>query len=622
MPKLGQLVRGAASTNAKDYLHLLAKWKNCLIIAAVRDQIGGGYDDEMDKAWKSLGFDTCLKGNSWRGYIGIADDRRSVYEQLSAMDENVKCEQTIGSINIQVKSGSFWGDNIAEIKINGINYAFNGRGLNIVVYDKSRQEVVDSSCIDTHPKNLLLRHKEIDFIEKNWKKVNLHKTIRIIGAIERGDKTEAERCIKSWIVKKTGPDTSSALNSKHQRWKDCRERLALTELFPLSYKQKIKIRLVFDYGFFFWNCVESLLKAFVGDDRFQVAVVFLQENAYQAGKQTAENMGINCWYWPEYSIARDLPDITIISMIGSVDPAKRKQYYECGHFSKMFFALPYSISPYSTGGFFSGWSLAGSSALFAPRLAHMSMDYCFWDSMIYDNLSAGGYDISHCVKMGNPKFDAIYNKLHKEYATPAGWEKFQGKKVFLWAFDHDYDTDNFTFDQYAKAVFAYFDNHPDAGLIFRHHPGVLGASYWSFSDMDWLEDYMKRSPNMIWDKNPDYSISYDIADAIITDVACGVTVSALSTKKPLCVFFRMGAQKIIKYPGLIENLYQVQSEQEAVDFFEMIQRGEDPMKEQREKAFHECILHFDGKNGQRMKDFIVEKYFEKCGSLMKEPGGG
>jgi len=257
----------------------------------------------------------------------------------------------------------------------------------------------------------------------------------------------------------------------------------------------------------------------------------------------------------------------------------------------------------------------------------MGLDYCFWDSMFYKKLAREGYDISHCVEMGNPKFDTIYRKLSAPAALPEAWEKICGKKVFLWAHDHLYRSHNFTFDQYISAILDYFTTHSDVALIWRPHnafirelrgrsvgdPGVdkIGP-IWTPSDFDTLRRWFDESPNLVWDEMPDYSYAYAAADAIITDVRCGITVSALPTGKPLCVFYRMGVPEVPEqFPELIDNLYQVRNRTQAIEFFEMIRRGEDPMKAQREKAFHECVYAFDGKNGQRMKDFIVEKYFEK-----------
>jgi len=42
----------------------------------------------------------------------------------------------------------------------------------------------------------------------------------------------------------------------------------------------------------------------------------------------------------------------------------------------------------------------------------------------------------------------------------------------------------------------------------------------------------------------------------------------------------------------------------------MIVRGEDEKKPLREQARQKVILNFDGKNGKRMKEFIVNDFFK------------
>ncbi len=71
----------------------------------------------------------------------------------------------------------------------------------------------------------------------------------------------------------------------------------------------------------------------------------------------------------------------------------------------------------------------------------------------------------------------------------------------------------------------------------------------------------------------------------------------------------------------MEALYRIHNVEEACNFFDMISKGQDPMKEVRQEARRQYISHFDGQNGRRIKAFIVEKYLEKF-DLPKVPGGG
>lgn len=586
----------------KDYLEMLSKIKNCIVVAAIKDQVSLYYDNELSEKMKQLGFSINLVQQYWKGYIGIVDDNKIIFERLSDADGEVSYIGEIDNIQFKVRSASYWNENLAEILLNGINYAVNGRGVNLVIYDKKLKQVVDSVCFDTHIKELPLTHKNIVLpTQLYWyvSKQYIHNKIyNQVGSFQRAnEQTENKIELSSVTVEKS---------------KQYRQRLLPVKLFPQMFDHKIKIRLVTKEGAYAWYTIKSLLLSFKRDKRFHICAIFLNDISFRLSKDFAKEMEIDCITWNEYNIKQDQPDIVIVILPNALLLEFRDVYWLCGNFSKMFFALPYTLTGHYDESF------ANRIATIAVWLQKFGLDYCFWDSLIYKKLKSDGHDISHCVEMGNPKFDVIYSKLNKYNHLPKSWEKIKGKTVFLWATDHEWMSNNCTFDQYAEIVFRYFYKSSNIALIFRPHPcyinELIEAGVWTRQEVDQLKLYFSQSPNMLWDEDPDYSLAYDTANAIITDVECGITVSALATKKPLCVFFRMGVPKHIEFPELIDNLYQVQSEQECIEFFEMIQRDEDPMKEQREQAFHNCICHFDGKNGQRMKDFIAEKYFEKYGT--------
>ena len=57
-------------------------------------------------------------------------------------------------------SQTFRNGNRGDIKINGVNFSTNIRGVNIVVYDTDEATVIDSVGFDSHFEN------EIQFIRK------------------------------------------------------------------------------------------------------------------------------------------------------------------------------------------------------------------------------------------------------------------------------------------------------------------------------------------------------------------------------------------------------------------------------------------------------------------------
>ena len=595
------LVKCLCETQSLGYLTQLAKAKECLIIVAVKDTSGLCYNSQLDEKMKCLGFSVNLINVHWCGYIGILDNKEIIFESLAQQNEGVSYKGIIGKVEIEVRSSPLRDENIAEIILDGMDYALNERGINIVTYDKSLDQVVDSVCLDTHVPQFTLTRLNIKFpnnflTDQDWLSIRQREIFDEVTIMQ-----------KSQI--KYVPHLKINRSIVDKRY-DYRKKILLSNLFPDIFN-KIEVKLFFNHNVFFWNCVKSLIKAFINDSRFHICVIFLDKFNLSKKVELCSEIGADYLSFEEYDLEQDRPDVTIMTLIDYIDNQYLDFFKNCGKYSNFSVVLTYTLV-----GYYKDFALrAGEVGKVTQKYG---FDYCFWDSLVYKKLKTNGYDICNCIEMGNPKFDAIYEKLTSDHFLPDEWEKFRGKTVFLWATDHEWESYNCTFDQYAKIVFRYFYNHPEVGLIFRPHPVYIDElrdnHLWTQQEMDQLKSYFSYSPNMIWDENSDYSLAYDTADAIITDVECGVTVSALATKKPLCVFFRMGVPKHMQYPELIDNLYQVQSEQECIEFFEMIQRGEDPMKEQREQAFHNCICNFDGKNGQRMKDFIAEKYFEKYGT--------
>lgn len=612
------------ASDAKEYLSSLNRTRNCLVIAAVRDNIARlAFGGELEHPWRDLGFFADLASSQmygYSGYIGIRNGPEVVFERAGERNEPVFYEGAIAGLSLMVKSAPYWGDDVAEIFVNGQNLAVNGRGLNIVVWDKKYGRVMDSVCIDTCVPQLTFTRREVGL------PVSLQVHMEMRQKVWRArHRLRSFMGIKDFNLLPALPPAATPPSAEFGENKEYWQRqLSPQRLFPKAFP-KIKVRIMYEYGRNFFNCIDTLLDAFSSDARFDICIVCFEKYVLDEGGEWINEKGASGVFWNEYHIEQDKPDITILTFANVLLPERKSCFVQCRRYAKLCVAFPFSINHDHP-------DFKESIGSCAPRLQKIGLDYCFWDSMFYKKLVQEGCDVSHCVEMGNPKFDTIYKKLSNPVVLPPKWEKIRGKKVFLWATDHYFVSDNFTFHQYISAVLHYFEMHPDTALIWRPHiafiselrgieaPGLVReiGALWSQSDFDTLRRWFDESPNLIWDEMPDYSCAYAAADAIITDVRCGITVSALPTGKPLCVFYHMGGSEVSEeFPELIDNLYQVRSEEEAIDFFEMVRRGEDPMKEQREKAFHECVYAFDGQNGRRMKDFIAQKYFEK---LEKEKG--
>lgn len=135
--------------NLEEYLIALTLVENTIFFVAVKDNAGKAYTYNIVKCIENLGLSVAWNNIGWRGYITIKDEKNVIVEKLGTYDKPLDYKETFQLLNIELHSKPYKQGNSAEIIINGIDYAVNGRGINIVVYDKAIKRVVDSVCFDT-----------------------------------------------------------------------------------------------------------------------------------------------------------------------------------------------------------------------------------------------------------------------------------------------------------------------------------------------------------------------------------------------------------------------------------------------------------------------------------------
>ncbi len=534
-----------------EYLSLLKLIQNKLIIFCVKDTAGFHFSENMVRQMSEINLVQDLCNAHWRGYIGIINNGIVIYECRSPFNEAIECTHTINGIRIEVKSKPFKAGNQAYIGINEVDYARNCRGMNIVVYDTEKAELIDSVCFDTHSPDIKCSR------EKSW--------------------MEEERKIRQEYA----------------------TRLNLKEILP----PKVEVRILFTGEIHLWNTIKSVAKAFHEDRRFHTVIVVMEPPNYgEKGEKRylAESEGYEVSYYNKKDLEES--DILISAPFDNISNWMRN--------AKMAVAIPFVLV-----------KKCASIAMHVAELAAeggKSVDYYIFDKLIYGELQRKNLLQKNYILIGNPKFDEIYEKMQAEEEWPQGWEKLKGKKVILWTTDHMWDSGNVTFDLYAREIFGYLEEHTDMALIFRPHPVYIAElkrnGFWSESDVGRLRQYFGKSANMVWDEFPDYSLAYKVSDAILLDANCGIIVSALTTRKPMCILRRFDGRACeIYHPEVAAKLYLAESTEQCMDFLNEVANGTDSKEKEREEAFGEYISYFDGKNGQRIKDFITEKYFEKYG---------
>jgi hypothetical protein len=95
-----------------------------------------------------------LTKKHWYGYAAIIDSGELLAED-SAYQKVVTVKATASNgIVISATSKPLKVGNATAIHFNDVGYSVCRRGINIVVYDKTKQCICDSVCFDTHTKNI------------------------------------------------------------------------------------------------------------------------------------------------------------------------------------------------------------------------------------------------------------------------------------------------------------------------------------------------------------------------------------------------------------------------------------------------------------------------------------
>ena len=139
-------------------LNKLDKWEknafydNYTIIISSSGNMMHQLDEGVKLFLKSHGLIKYDTNKNYMKYIAIIDDDEIYYEEIS-IDALVYKNRIRNKFNLFVKS-----DGESIIKVSGVDKSKNKYGLNIVVYDKINEEVVDSVWIDPKNSNIINRY--------------------------------------------------------------------------------------------------------------------------------------------------------------------------------------------------------------------------------------------------------------------------------------------------------------------------------------------------------------------------------------------------------------------------------------------------------------------------------
>lgn len=131
-----------------DYFNELSNHPEYTIFLAVKDDASTGMTDEMQLAIEKIGVETVLSTAPQVSYYAVVDNgfvmENNGYENLhydGIIEEN--------GVPYSIESSGYTTGSTASIRIDGVDYAPNKRGLNVVVYDSAKRQVIDRRRFDT-----------------------------------------------------------------------------------------------------------------------------------------------------------------------------------------------------------------------------------------------------------------------------------------------------------------------------------------------------------------------------------------------------------------------------------------------------------------------------------------
>lgn len=149
-------------TDPMEYISYVNEYDNYTLLISVKDEAAGTLTEEQRSGFKKIGLTELARLEYREAYIGVLEDEATIYEDtqewLNREEAETESEEALyieyegvlpdGTEYILQSGGYEYGD-VSSCVIDGIEYSLNQRGLNIVVYDNERSEVVDVANFDT-----------------------------------------------------------------------------------------------------------------------------------------------------------------------------------------------------------------------------------------------------------------------------------------------------------------------------------------------------------------------------------------------------------------------------------------------------------------------------------------
>lgn len=148
-------VRLSSINNLNEWLEQLNK-VSALVFIASKNMDNQTLADNIDKSLSQLGLKHYNKDN-FSNYTAVINDDK-VIEEISGTDNVSYTGRPEDIVNVSLFSGK----DKASLKIRNKKYSLNKNGINIIVYDKVKRDVIDRLYIDNATEFIVKRDNEYD----------------------------------------------------------------------------------------------------------------------------------------------------------------------------------------------------------------------------------------------------------------------------------------------------------------------------------------------------------------------------------------------------------------------------------------------------------------------------
>lgn len=227
--------------------------------------------------------------------------------------------------------------------------------------------------------------------------------------------------------------------------------------------------------------------------------------------------------------------------------------------------------------------------------------------------------IRHIIQTPFPRFDLMNRYKNVEAKHWLKPREDVNKRVIWtprWTLTEELGASSFF--KYKEFMFDFAAKHVDSEFLLRPHPlafdNFLKTGKMTAEEIDAYKQKCQDMPNVQLDRRKEYLDSFATADILVSDLS-GVVVDFAVTGKP--IIYCTPEQKFNKScEKLKDSYYVVHNQQELEETLEMLIAGQDPKKEDRERAVKEVLGTCDGKNGWRILQYIKTDC-ENCGKYTK-----